>query len=156
MSRKLFLSFHFDISALQDDRASLERLHGIIHGEIEIEEDEPILTPFTRDHEEDEPSTPKAERRRSLPTRASMTSLSSEFSICTITTPSAEETTFQARRKRAAKLTKFFGVNYRDLMSEILDSLEKGLEEERGRGTLRPEELQVRVSSHEQSHQRRH
>ena len=59
--------------------------------------------------------------------------------------PSAEEVAFQARRRRAAKLTQFFGVHYRDLMGEILERLEKGLEEEGGRGTLRPDEVQVRV-----------
>ena len=62
-----------------------------------------------------------------------------------ITTP-PEESAFQARRRRAAKLTQFFGVDYRDLMGEILDSLEKGLEEERGKGTLKPDEVQVRFS----------
>ena len=102
---------------------------------------------FTRqpavEEEAEEPTTPKAIRRRSLPTRASVTSLSSEFSVMTTTTVSAEEKTFQARRKRAAKLTQFFGVDYRDLMSEIIDSIEQGLQEESGRGTLRPDEVQV-------------
>lgn len=124
----------------QDDTASLRRLHTIIHGDAEPEE--PALQHFTRQDSDEEPSTPKAERRRSLPSRTSMTSISSAYSIAP---PSAEETLFQARRKRAAKLTQFFGVNYRDLMNEILDSLEKGLEEERGRGTLRPDEVQVRL-----------
>ena len=54
------------------------------------------------------------------------------------------EPSFQQRRRRAAKLTHFFGVDYRDLMGEILDSLEKGLEEERDKGTLKPDEVQVR------------
>lgn len=73
-----------------------------------------------------------------------MTSLSSEFSIAV---PEPQEAAFQTRRRRAAKLTQFFGVNYRDLMSEILDSIEKGLEEERGLGTLKPDEVQVRKLS---------
>ena len=131
---------------------SLERLHGIIHGgsggggggEIE-EEPDVVLQEFTRQTSaDDEPTTPKAARRRSLPTRASTTSLSSEFSVSvSVTTPSAEETSFQARRKRAAKLKQFFGVDYRDLMGEVLESLEYGLREEGGRGTLRPDEVQV-------------
>ncbi len=127
----------------QDDRASLERLHGIIHGESS----EPILQPFTRQEEPpyEEPPTPKAERRRSLPTRTSMASISSAYSVAA---PSEEEINFRARRKRAAKLTQFFGVDYRDLMGEVIDSLEKGLEEEGGRGTLRPDEVQVRKSAH--------
>ncbi|THH02343.1 hypothetical protein EW026_g495 [Hermanssonia centrifuga] len=121
----------------RDDRASLERLHGIIHGESS----EPILQPFTRQEEPpyEEPPTPKAERRRSLPTRTSMASISSAYSVAA---PSEEEINFRARRKRAAKLTQFFGVDYRDLMGEVIDSLEKGLEEEGGRGTLRPDEVQ--------------
>ena len=118
----------------------MERLHGFIHGESP---EDPPLREFTRQTQEDEPPTPKAIRRRSLPTRASVTSLSSEFSVMTTTTPSAEEKTFQARRKRAAKLTQFFGVDYRDLMNEIFDSIEQGLQEESGRGTLRPDEVQV-------------
>ncbi|KAI0962312.1 hypothetical protein AcV7_001182 [Taiwanofungus camphoratus] len=82
-------------------------------------------------------SPTKAERRRSLPSRTSMMSVSSEWTL-----GSPEDSTFQRRRRRAAKLTQFFGVNYRDLMSEILDSIEKGLEEERGKGTLKPDEIQ--------------
>lgn len=57
-----------------------------------------------------------------------------------MTTP-PEENEFQVRRRRAAKLTQFFGVDYRDLMNEVFESLEMGLEEERGRGTLKPEEV---------------
>lgn len=76
-----------------------------------------------------------------------MTSLNSEFSISTISTYASpqqqESSNFQNRRRRAAKLTQFFGVDYRDLMSEILDSIEKGVEEEGGRGALKPDEVQV-------------
>jgi hypothetical protein len=54
-----------------------------------------------------------------------------------------EEKAFQLRRRRAAKLTQFFGVDYRELMNEVFESLEMGLEEEGGRGTLKPEEVQV-------------
>ena len=146
------LNFHTAGSSLiawgylfQDDKASLERLHDFIHGDSH--DHAAHLQTFTR-HEEplDEPPTPKAERRRSLPARASMTSLASEFSIAaSITSPDPEETMFQTRRRRAAKLTQFFGVDYRELMCEILESLEKGLEEESGRGTLQPDEVQVCV-----------
>lgn len=130
---------HAGVYYLQDDKESLERLHDLIHGG---DGDEPPLEPFTRE-EDSPPATPKAERRRSLPSRTSMTSLSSEFSVCTIVSPEPEEAEFQTRRRRAAKLTQFFGVNYRDLMSEILESIEKGLEEEGGLGTLKPDEVQV-------------
>ncbi|KAI0348135.1 hypothetical protein BDW22DRAFT_1424350 [Trametopsis cervina] len=131
----------------RDDKASLERLHDLIHSDGH----EPRLQTFAR-HEDDQqqpesPRTPKAERRRSLPSRTSMTSLSSEFSIAaTITSPDPEEMSFQARRRRAAKLTQFFGVDYRELMAEILESLERGLEEERGLGTLDPHEVQELLS----------
>jgi hypothetical protein len=54
-----------------------------------------------------------------------------------------EASDFQIRRRRAAKLTSFFGVDYRELIQDILESIEKGVEEERKRGTLRPEEVDV-------------
>jgi hypothetical protein len=50
---------------------------------------------------------------------------------------------FQARRRQAAKLTHFFGVDYRDLIGDILESIERYVEEESHRGSLRPEEIQV-------------
>lgn len=64
-----------------------------------------------------------------------------------IIAPTPTETAFQQRRRRAAKLTHFFGVDYRDLMGEILDSIERGLEEESGKGTLKPDEVKVRCTS---------
>ncbi|KIP11723.1 hypothetical protein PHLGIDRAFT_99162 [Phlebiopsis gigantea 11061_1 CR5-6] len=122
----------------RDDKESLQRLHGIIHGEA----DAPLQT-FTREESPSPPPTPKAERRRSLPTRASITSLASEYSItASINTTPPEEQAFQTRRRRAAKLTQFFGVDYRDLVNEVFESLESGLQEESGRGTLRPDEVQ--------------
>jgi hypothetical protein len=104
-----------------------------------------VLTPQL----EDEPPNPadrrmsvsssiKSERRRSLP--ASIISLTSEY---TISTPKAEITAFQLRRRRAAKLTQFFGVNYRELISDVLDSIENGVQHEQQKGTLRAEEAEV-------------
>lgn len=88
-------------------------------------------------------STIKSERRRSLPARTSMISLAgSEYTI-NINTPKAEITTFQVRRRRAAKLTQFFGVNYRELVNDILDSIESGVDHEHMQGTLREEEFEV-------------
>lgn len=142
----------FFVCVMQDDKASLERLHSIIHGDMTLDESEeegegeaPVLQEFTRQTDDDGPVTPKAIRRRSLPTRSSMTSLSSEYSVATTVKQIPKGTPFQVRRKRAAKLTQFFGVNYRDLMGEILDSLENGLREEDRRGTLQPDEVQVRL-----------
>jgi hypothetical protein len=85
-------------------------------------------------------SSVKPERRRSLPARTSMTSVASEFSV---TNSKPDVSDFQVRRRRAAKLTQFFGVNYRELINDVLESLETGLELERRRGTLRAEEVEV-------------
>ncbi|CCM03767.1 uncharacterized protein FIBRA_05914 [Fibroporia radiculosa] len=136
----VYLHYRHSLNSLndiidRDDKQSLAELHDYLSSRNDLFEESPA---------EDEPlviSTPttKAERRRSLPSRMSLTSLSSEWSAL----PSPpQESAFQTRRRRAAKLTQFFGVNYRDLMSEILDSIEKGLEEESGKGTLKPDEVQ--------------
>jgi len=68
-----------------------------------------------------------------------MVSIASEYSI---PSPRPEVTDFQARRRRAAKLTQFFGVDYRELISDVLESIENGLELERKRGTLDTEEVE--------------
>ncbi|KAJ7240904.1 hypothetical protein C8J57DRAFT_987141, partial [Mycena rebaudengoi] len=49
---------------------------------------------------------------------------------------------FQARRRRAAKLTQFFGVDYRDLIEDVLESIEHGLDAGRMRGTLGPDKAE--------------
>ncbi|KAH7922854.1 hypothetical protein BV22DRAFT_973603, partial [Leucogyrophana mollusca] len=67
-------------------------------------------------------------------------SFSSEL---TLPSTKPEATDFQLRRRRAAKLTNFFGVDYRELIDDVLESIEKGVEEERRRGTLQPEEVEV-------------
>lgn len=85
-------------------------------------------------------SSVKSERRRSLPTNTSVVSILSDYNIAT---PRPEVTDFQARRRRAAKLTQFFGVDYRELISDVLESIENGLEHERKRGTLNPDEVEV-------------
>lgn len=58
-----------------------------------------------------------------------------------------EVSDFQVRRRRAAKLTSFFGVNYRELIEDILESIERGVEEEHGKGTLQLEEAEVSTIS---------
>ncbi|EIW87102.1 hypothetical protein CONPUDRAFT_79267 [Coniophora puteana RWD-64-598 SS2] len=82
----------------------------------------------------------KSERRHSLPVRASMASLAP--SELTVSTPDPEQRAFQLRRRRAAKLTNFFGVDYRELIQDVLESIEKGVEEEHRRGTLQPDEVE--------------
>lgn len=127
------------LTILKGDRASLADLHRFLHGDL-VEsptEEQPLL----ESHRISGSSYSfKSERRLSLPTRTSMAS-----SITTdLPMPSPQESSdFQLRRRRAAKLTHFFGVDYRELIQDILESIEKGVEEERKRGTLRPEEVEV-------------
>ncbi|KAJ7016834.1 hypothetical protein C8F04DRAFT_492885 [Mycena alexandri] len=108
---------------------------------------------------------PKAERRRSLPARTSIASLASYASAASLASLASVNTVttgplgasgspdagggilgnddFQQRRKRAAKLTQFFGVDYRDLIEDVLESIEHGLDAERRRGTLNPAEAEA-------------
>ncbi|KAH9858272.1 hypothetical protein C2E23DRAFT_803328 [Lenzites betulinus] len=125
----------------RDDRESLAELHDYLSAHHQF--DGPGPGPVSPLADEVSVATPKAERRRSLPSRTSIASFTSEISLIPAATPDAEPS-FQQRRRRAAKLTHFFGVDYRELMNEVLESIEKGLEEERGRGTLRPDEVRVR------------
>ena len=74
-----------------------------------------------------------------------MISLASEY---TINVPDTEITTFQLRRRRAAKLAQFFGVNYRELVNEILDSIENGVQHDQRSGTLHAEEVEVSPNFH--------
>ncbi|KAH8099698.1 hypothetical protein BXZ70DRAFT_894283 [Cristinia sonorae] len=148
----IYLHYRHSLNSLndiidRDDKESLVDLHDYLHGSVA--DHAPLQQFMLQDTHHTIPSGSKAERRRSLPSRTSMTSLNSEISIGTINTyvtpPLPQDIdidTFQNRRRRAAKLTQFFGVDYRDLMSEILESIEKGVEEEGGRGALKPDEVQ--------------
>ena len=89
----------------------------------------------------DSHSTILSERRRSLPPRASITSLYSQY---TLGESSEGSSPFEVRRRRAAKLTQFFGVQYRDLFGEVLDSIESSVREDEGKGTLNAAEAEVR------------
>ena len=126
----------------QDDKESLAELHQYLNNSDPPST--PPLQDFTRVKDRSASITSiKSERRHSLPARTSVLSLVSEYSI---SSPKPEITDFQLRRRRAAKLTQFFGVDYRDLIRDVLDSIENGLEHERKRGTLKPEEVDVRCS----------
>lgn len=123
----------------QDDRESLAELHQFLSTELPIVEE---VTPTRASFDpESRPELPKFERRRSLPTKSSSLSLASQYDA---QSPDPEMVTFQARRRRAAKLTNFFGVDYRDLIGDILENIENGVVEESHRGSLQPEEMQVR------------
>jgi hypothetical protein len=121
----------------KDDRASLAELHRFLHGDVvdSPTEDQALL----ESHRLSSSSHSfKSERRLSLPTSM----LSSTTTEMPMPSPKGSSD-FQLRRRRAAKLTHFFGVDYRELIHDILESIEKGVEEERKRGTLRPEEVEV-------------
>jgi hypothetical protein len=119
----------------------LAELHSILTNDQSGSEGSTPTPPVTRDDEDTR--TIRSERRHSFPNRSSTLSLASQFSLGS---PSPERTSFQARRRQAAKLTHFFGVDYRDLIGDILESIERYVEEESHRGTLRPEEIRVRRS----------
>lgn len=139
----VYMNYQHSIASLtdiidRDDRASLAELHRFLHGDLV---DSPIEEqPLLDSHRISGSSYSfKSERRLSLPTRTSMApSTTSEIPV----PPPKEPSNFQLRRRRAAKLTHFFGVDYRELIHDILESIEKGVEEERKRGTLRPEEVE--------------
>lgn len=140
---------------LQDDRASLKELHEILYqpGDGEQEAAGNINLDMTGgDTESPEytsgygSSSTWLERRRSLPIRTSIASLGSILSKVSLDDADVETSngTFQVRRRRAAKLKQFFGVDYRDLVRDVLDSIETGVELERGRGMIDVEEAEVR------------
>ena len=80
-------------------------------------------------------------RRRSLPVLPSRMSLDSQINV---TAPETNDVTdFQVRRRKAAKLTQFFGVDYRELINDVLQSIEHGVRNEHKSGTLRAEEAEV-------------
>lgn len=119
---------------MQDDRKSLAELHEYMN------EDNATETQSKRDSH----STILSDRRRSLPARASIASLLSQY---TLGEPSEGNSPFEVRRRRAAKLTQFFGVQYRDLFGDVLDSIENSVREDEGKGTLNTAEAQVRYKS---------
>ena len=82
-------------------------------------------------------------RRRSLPVLPSRISLDSESVVAT--SEINDVTGFQERRRKAAKLTQFFGVDYRELINDVLQSIEHGVKNEHKSGTLRAEEAEVCV-----------
>lgn len=125
--------------SIQDDKESLAELHQYLNN-ADVPASPPLqgFTP-ARDRSASIASI-KSERRRSLPARTSILSLSSEYSLSSL---KPEVTDFQLRRRRAAKLTAFFGVSYRDVIRDVLESIENGLEHERKRGTINPDEADV-------------
>jgi hypothetical protein len=91
-------------------------------------------------HESLSGASVRSERRRSLPLRTSYTSLNSQYALGDA---QRETNQFELRRRRAAKLSQFFGVGYRDLFGEVLDSIEISVREDEGKGTLNAAEAEV-------------
>ncbi|KAF9245727.1 hypothetical protein BU15DRAFT_58701 [Melanogaster broomeanus] len=121
----VYLNYQHSLNSLvdiidRDDRQSLVELHRFLHGGIaESPEEEETSVDVRRISTT---TSLRSDRRHSLPTKASMTSLSSEFTLA----PEPKISEFQLRRRRAAKLTHFFGVDYRELIQDVLESIEKG------------------------------
>jgi hypothetical protein len=137
-------------ASLQDDKASLELIHDILHANNDSD-DKAARKVDDGDCDPSEPDIPATsapaatspnEQRLSVPPCPSITSLHSEYSV---TTPPPEISTFEQKRRRAAKLTNFFGVSHRDIISDILESIESGVAEERGKGTLNQAQADVRL-----------
>ncbi|KAF5392459.1 hypothetical protein D9757_002248 [Collybiopsis confluens] len=136
----------------RDDRASLKELHEIFYPLDEPGTSQETDADVCADSDPPEYTSAyagsiRSERRRSLPARTSMASLASLGSITSkISVNEAEgsgiDGNFQVRRRRAAKLTQFFGVDYRDLVQDVLESIESGVELERGRGRIDTEEAE--------------
>lgn len=123
---------------IQDDRASLAELHDYINGGLSYTADHHRKQSTSVDKESH--SSVNSERRRSLPHQSSFSSLSSQF---TLGDKKTEASPFEVRRRRAAKLSHFFGVGYRDLFGEVLESIEMGVREDEDKGTLNPDEARV-------------
>jgi len=118
----------------RDDQESLAELHRYLQsGDVGTT----TLQEFSR-----RPPSFRSERRHSLPTQPSSVSLSSQYTVSSITSRKHELTDFELRRRRAAKLTQFFGVDYRILIKDVLESIEKGVEDERIGGALNPDEAE--------------
>jgi hypothetical protein len=136
----------FSFNLKQDDKASLAELHQYLNGNDYSPGTSPSSPVFqfsqTKDRRASNASSAKSDRRLSLPNRTSIISVASETSI---TSPKPDISDFQLRRRRAAKLTNFFGVDYRELVNDVFESIESGLEHERKRGALEADEVEVCV-----------
>ncbi|KIL71613.1 hypothetical protein M378DRAFT_6328 [Amanita muscaria Koide BX008] len=139
---RIYTNYEHSLNSLhdildKDDRASLAELHQYLTSDEHSPTSPLFQISPTRERRSSVTSSIKSDRRHSLP--ASMTSISPELSL-TMSRP--DLTDFQLRRRRAAKLTNFFGVDYRVLIQDVLESIESGLEHERKRGTLAAEEAE--------------
>jgi hypothetical protein len=135
----IYYHYQHSLTQLNDimDRAdteSLLQLDEYLHSEQTPSS--PPLQEFTRlDKRLSSASSAKSDRRHSLPASISAISTISEE-------PSSDEMAeFQSRRRKVAKLTRFFGEDYIILLTKVLGSIEKSVEEESLRGTLDPDQV---------------
>jgi len=130
----------------RDDCESLVELHHYLNGDGDEYDPDAVLldddfTPRPRKLSDSSTKTEvERDRRHSFP--ASLSGGASILSIESTATRVPEDADFQVRRRRAAKLTQFFGVHYRELINDVLDNLENGLENESKRGTLLQSEME--------------
>ncbi|KAL1739410.1 hypothetical protein HDZ31DRAFT_49442, partial [Schizophyllum fasciatum] len=115
----------------RDDRASLAELHQYLLDD-RMEAPPPGAGKRTSTSSA---GSRKSDRRRSLPVSVELSPTVSEFER-------PDVTDFQWRRRKAAKLTQFFGVNHREVIEEVLSSIEHGLEFDRDRGAMEAEEAE--------------
>ncbi|TRM61516.1 hypothetical protein BD626DRAFT_405530 [Schizophyllum amplum] len=117
----------------RDDRASLAELHQYL-----LDDRAPASPGVGKRTSTSSAGSRKSERRRSLPVQAALEATSPTMSEM----EKPDVTDFQWRRRKAAKLTQFFGVNHREVIDEVLNSFEHGLEFERDRGNIDIEEAE--------------
>ncbi|KAG8784289.1 hypothetical protein FRC15_003534 [Serendipita sp. 397] len=143
-----FLDYRNSLNTLhrildQDDRQSLNELHAVLDSEEEEEGhvnlDHSSLPHGNSDRHRRSPPTER--EHKTLQPRISLASINTVATDSTYGTLTPKPMDFQARRKRAAKLTHFFGATYRDLFGEVLDRIERGMLEEAAMGAMSEEEV---------------
>jgi len=114
---------------VQEDRETLAGLFSYVHDSNPQSEDHLQAT--------DNSATPSSRRSRGQ-------SISSIDTYNTFVTPTEEiPDPFQTRRKRAEKLSHFFGESHKTLFGDVLESIESGVQDDRAKGRLTYEEVQV-------------
>ncbi|KAG8801956.1 hypothetical protein FRC17_006520, partial [Serendipita sp. 399] len=130
----------------QDDRQSLNELHAVL--DSDEEEDEVHANGYhsssphgNADRHRPPLQSPTEHQHKTIQPRMSLASINTVATDSTYATLTPKPMDFQARRKRAAKLTQFFGATYRDLFGEVLDRIERGMLEEVALGEMSQEEM---------------
>lgn len=115
------------------DTESLAQLDEYLHSNHSPTPSATPVQEFTRpDRRLSNASSLRSERRHSLPPSITNTILEEPLS--------PDMVDFQARRRKAAKLTRFFGEDFMVLLTKVLGSIEQSVEEETNRGALNPDQ----------------